>query len=519
MCILPSFRMTRAFLDRTGFRITIPATGFFALGALASLGFPPFGSWPATLGSLIMLLHYAAGASSARHAATHGWWFGFGLGCASLTWIAHAFTYQDAMPAWLGWPAVVLLAAYTGCYWALPLYLARRLAGRARLLAFATYNACFFVFAEWLRGVLLTGFSWNPLGIVWLPFGEVARSAATIGAIGLSGITMLIAGFAASALRGSAWPAIVLSTAAMAVTVMSAGPRAAPDTGTAISLVQGNIDQAGKWRPGTAEAQLERYRELSGKPHATAEPRLVFWPEGAIIDTLDAEPVVRRSAGSVLGPGDLLFTGGTGGEGSGGFSNSVFVLDSTGRILARYDKAHLVPFGEYLPLSPLLSALSVTRLVPGEAAFVPGKGPETLDVGGIRVGVSICYEIIFPGAVVDRTERPAFLFNPSNDAWFGGGGPEQHLSQARLRAIEEGLPIIRVTSTGVTAVIRSDGSIAETLPPHQAMRLDTVLPAAGRITPIGRWGMVFPLAAAAALLALILVASASGSGSRTTWRA
>lgn len=477
----------------------------FALGAISSLGFEPWSLWPITLLSLILLLRHAGGARSWRQAAGAGWWFGLGLGCASLTWLAHAFTYQAAMPQSLGWAAVALLAAYTAGYWALSLGAAFAVSRTSGSAGFALASAATFILAEWLRGVLLTGFPWNPLGVIWLPLGEMARSAAVIGALGLSGVTIAIAGLLAAVTRRAGAAAMFLAPAMLVLTLALAGPRAAPDTEVPIRLVQGNIDQADKWRPGQARMQLERYRSLSGPPGTTAKPRLLFWPEAAIIEPLDADPALRSRAASVLGPRDLLFTGATGEAGDGRYTNSVFVLGAAGRLLGRYDKAQLVPFGEYLPFAWLLERFGAARLVPGEADFVPGPGPQTLDIDGLRLGISICYEIVFPSGVIDRSHRPAFLFNPSNDAWFGKGGPEQHLAQARLRAIEQGLPIIRATPTGRTAVIRADGAIAASLPAHEAARLDTVLPAPNAATVFSRWGPVLPLGAAIAMLAALLL--------------
>ncbi|BBC71323.1 apolipoprotein N-acyltransferase [Sphingobium yanoikuyae] len=477
----------------------------FALGAISALGFEPWSLWPVTLVSLTLLLRHAGGARSWRQAAGAGWWFGLGLGCASLTWLAHAFTFQAAMPQWLGWPAVALLAAYTAGYWALSLGAASAVSRTSGPAGFALASAATFILAEWLRGVLLTGFPWNPLGVIWLPLGEMARSAAVIGALGLSGVTIAIAGLLAAITRRDGVTAMLLAPAVVVLTLALAGPRSAPDTDVPIRLVQGNIDQADKWRPGQAMAQVERYRSLSGPPGTTATPRLVFWPEAAIIEPLDADPVLRSRAASVLGPRDLLFTGATGEAGDGRYTNSVFVLDAAGRLLGRYDKAQLVPFGEYLPFAGLLERLGAARLVPGEADFVPGPGPQTLDIDGLRLGISICYEIVFPSTVIDRSHRPAFLFNPSNDAWFGKGGPEQHLAQARMRAIEQGLPVIRATSTGRTAVIRADGTIAASLPAHEAARLDTVLPASNPATIFSRWGSVPQMGAAIVMLATLLL--------------
>ena len=162
----------------------------------------------------------------------------------------------------------------------------------------------------------------------------------------------------------------------------------------------------------------------------------------------------------VIGPRDLLLAGGIDAGDAAARRrnvaeyNSLFVLGPGARILARYDKAHLVPYGEYLPMRPLLSAIGLSRLAPGAGDILAGPGPRTLDLPGFgRMGGQICYEIVFSGEVVDRANRPDFLFNPSNDAWFGAWGPPQHFAQARLRALEEGMPIIRATPTGISALI------------------------------------------------------------------
>ena len=172
----------------------------------------------------------------------------------------------------------------------------------------------------------------------------------------------------------------------------------------------------------------------------------------------------------MLGPRDLLLTGGTAlsftaDDRIEAAANSVFAIGPDARILGRYDKAHLVPYGEYLPVPWLLKPLGLSRLVPGDLDFTPGPGPRNLSLPGFGpLGIQLCYEIIFSGEVVDRAQRPRALFNPSNDAWFGSWGPPQHLAQARMRAIEEGLPIIRATPTGISAVIAADGTLLATVP-------------------------------------------------------
>ncbi|HET6536396.1 MAG TPA: apolipoprotein N-acyltransferase, partial [Sphingomicrobium sp.] len=220
---------------------------------------------------------------------------------------------------------------------------------------------------------------------------------------------------------------------------------------------------------------------------------------------LDREPLpvplaaIPRAMESIR-PGDILLTGAFAliADDNGavvGNTNSVMALTPDGRILGRYDKAHLVPYGEYLPMRPLLSAIGLSQLAPGQGDTSFGPGPRTLDLGRFgRVGVQICYEIIFSGDVVDDAHRPDFIFNPSNDAWFGRWGPPQHLAQARLRAAEEGLPVIRATPTGISAVIDARGNVVKQLPWRTAGAIDSPLPPPANSAPLfARFGNIIPL--------------------------
>jgi apolipoprotein N-acyltransferase len=282
-----------------------------------------------------------------------------------------------------------------------------------------------------------------------------------------------------------------------------------------VRIVQPNIGQEDKWRPGFDEEAARRLAQLSGGP--SDQPRLLLWPEAAVTDPLeDSRPggqayaqFQRAQAASLLGPGDLLLTGGLAifsndGTHVSGAANSIFVLAPRGRIVGRYDKAHLVPYGEYLPMRPLLSTIGLSRLAPGDIDFTPGPGPQTIDLGGEwgKVGFDLCYEIIFSGHVVDERNRPAFIFNPSNDAWFGSWGPPQHLAQARLRAAEEGLPVLRATPTGISAVIDARGNVLNSLPWRKPGVIDAVLPPPADSAPLfARLGNVIPL-----LLGFLLIA-------------
>jgi apolipoprotein N-acyltransferase len=207
-----------------------------------------------------------------------------------------------------------------------------------------------------------------------------------------------------------------------------------------------------------------------------------------------------------LGPKDMALIGGNallfGGDTTlDAATNSVFAIDPMGGIRGRYDKAHLVPYGEYLPMRTLLQPLGLSRLVAGEIDFAPGPGPRTLDVPGFgKVGMQICYEIIFSGQTVDPGNRPAILFNPSNDAWFGAWGPPQHLAQARMRAIEEGLPILRSTPTGISAIIDAHGRIVAAAGMGEAKAIEAPMPAALPPTLFARLGNLLAFVIAGGLL-------------------
>ena len=241
------------------------------------------------------------------------------------------------------------------------------------------------------------------------------------------------------------------------------------------------------------------------------KPTLVLWPEGAIDDLIEIDPVARARVTAALGANDLLLAGGTGvsrrRDGTARYANSLFVLAGSGRIAGRYDKAHLVPMGEYVPWREWLEPLGIARLVPGDFDFAAGSGPRTLVMPGFTaVSPVICYEIAFPQAVTDRSQRPGWIANVSNDAWFGAWGPPQHLAQARLRAIEEGLPVVRATPTGISAVIDGFGRVLVSLDQGEANVITTTLPPPQPETLFNRLGLylVMVSAALAGVGALIL---------------
>ncbi|WP_420136564.1 apolipoprotein N-acyltransferase [Sphingomonas sp.] len=505
----------------------------FLLGLAAACGFAPLCLWPLTLVALAGLIAAIGQAGTLRRAAGLGWWFGLGFFCLGLNWIAIAFTYQAAMPAWLGWVAVVLLSLFLALYPALAAAAAWWIArGRPGLALVCAFAGCWLA-AEMLRAVLLTGFAWNPIAAIWAPLPGVLRITKWIGTYGLSGLSVAYAGlllllfrYGVAALRTPASDrARRLGLAALGVGAALAGGTlfavdwAAPDApapaGPLLHVVQPNIGQENKWDEAHSADNYRRLTGLSGMPGA--RPRIIFWPEVAIPAQLEQDALTRRALANLLGPRDLLLTGAeTVRFNENGdlvaAANSLFAIDADARILGRYDKSHLVPFGEYLPMRPLLSHLGLSRLAPGDADFDSGPGPGNVALPGVGpVGVQICYEIIFSGQVIDRANRPRFLFNPSNDAWFGRWGPPQHLAQARLRAAEEAMPIVRSTPTGISAIIDTDGRLLASLPWRTAGAIELPLPEARPPTLFARFGNLLP-----ALVGLLLLAIGFASRRRAS---
>ncbi|HEY0111536.1 MAG TPA: apolipoprotein N-acyltransferase [Allosphingosinicella sp.] len=493
----------------------------FVAGAAAAFGFEPLKLWPLTLAAFALLLHLLQRAPSLRSALAWGWWFGVGHFVVGLDWIATAFTYQSAMPAWLGWIAVVLLSLYLAVYPAAAAGLAWRY-GRSHPLRLILLFAAAWIATEWLRATMFTGFAWNPAGVALLPT-PAAHNAVLVGTYGLSGVTMLLAGLLLLLWRRR-WPAagaVAAGVALLTGLAFLASPTSNAAAGVALRIVQPNIGQQDKWREGFEDENMGRLARLSRA--ASNEPRLLLWPEAAVTRPLQnglrdyglqmEASELRRDVSMMMGANDLLLTGGVTWRSRDGFevtsaTNSVFAIAPTGRILARYDKAHLVPYGEYLPMRPILSAIGLSRLAPGDIDFDSGPGPQTLDLPLVgKAGFQLCYEIIFSGKVVDRKNRPNFLFNPSNDAWFGAWGPPQHLAQARLRALEEGLPVLRSTPTGISAVIDADGDLLHSLAWRTRGVIDARLPAPKPPTPFARIGNLLPF-----LFALLLIGSALVAG-------
>ncbi len=508
-------------MDRTIAIIArFPAIAALLLGGMSAAGFAPLGLW------WILLLCLAALIALMGHGPQRGllkrFWigyaFGFGQFAVGLSWMAHAFTYQDAMPVALGWFAAPLLSLYLAVFAGLATATASTLARQDMRKIVPVFAGCWII-AEYLRSIVFTGFPWNPLSAA---FVNTAQIIDIIGTYGGSGIVILAAGALTLLARREARAASIclilpvfalIYHMALPVTLIKKQP-------VVLHIVQPNIGQADKYRD---DYEVENFAKLAKLTDTTPtkSPRLILWPEAAIPDFIgeaDADALdARARIAQLMQPNDVLITGAdkifkkttrfAGYQETKwvGAANSSFALNARGDILWRYDKAHLVPFGEYLPLRKLLEPVGLSRLVPGDLDFWPGSGPRSLPVPGLRkqpllVGTQICYEIIFSGQIVDRKNRPDFIFNPSNDAWFGAWQPPQHLAQAQLRAIEEGLPVIRSTPTGISAIIDAYGHVVAQIPQRRADFIAGQLPDARLPTIFARFGNMLPLG-----LALILI--------------
>lgn len=501
-------------------------------GLVAATGFPPLALWPLALAGLAGLAWLVWQSANWRAAAVIGWLFGVAHFTLANNWIATAFAFQAEMPAALGWAAVPLLSLYLAVFPAIATGAAKAAAPRAPLAGFAPMLGAAWILGEWLRSWVFTGYAWAPLSLMLIgPFERPGAAAGLpyAGTYALSGLLLALAALMLASVLARRW----LAGVALAVALLGAmlWPAGMPSQGTLpFTLVQPDLRQADLNDASQYEAQFQRIAALSRSRTAT-EKRLILWPESAVPDYLEpgypqryyAQMTVagdpgfaRRRIAAAGGKGALVLTGAVnlqigvddGRPAAVGAFNSIMALGEGGRIAGRYDKAHLVPYGEYLPMRSLLEPLGLTRLVAGSIDFIAGPGPGTVDLGPWgKAGMQICYEIVFSGKVVDPGNRPDYIFNPSNDGWFGSWGPPQHLAQARMRAIEEGLPVLRSTTTGISAVIDARGVVRDAIGRNRAARIDGVVPPPAPPTLFSRLGHWLTFIWTIVLVAAALVAS------------
>ena len=455
-----------------------PAALMFGAGALAALGHAPLYLWPLTLLGLAVVLRMA----------TKGVWLGLlggmGYGAVALSWITEPFMVEAETYGWMAPFALFFMALGLGIFWAAATWASRRALGPTRYGLAVALTA-----TEYLRGHILTGFPWAMPGHVWIST-PVAQLGAFVGPTGLTLATLLLAA-ALSELRPR--PAL---TAALGLGALWAyglsilSHPMPPNTGATLRLVQPNAEQRLKWDATMARTYFDR---LLAATAAAPKPDLVIWPETSLPYLLDRHPELALMI-SEAAQGVPVALGAQRSEGPR-FWNSLTVITAGGAIGPQYDKHHLVPFGEYVPLGDLtydLFAIGAFASKEG-AGYTAGPGAAVLDFGP-KLGRAlplICYEAVFPQDVNAAPERADWLLQITNDAWFGTlSGPFQHADQARMRAIEQGLPLVRVANTGVTAVYDARGRITASLPFGVEAHLDTALPGPLPPTVFSRFGEI-----------------------------
>jgi apolipoprotein N-acyltransferase len=471
----------------------------FGCGALSAAGFPPLNFFPALLlayGALVLLLDGAdARPKRVRQASVLGWAFCFGQFLTGWHWIGYAFLVDPTNHLWQMPFALVGLTAALALYGALATGLAVYFwqDGPARLFIFAVMMAV----AEWLRGHLFTGFPWNLSAYGWGVSLAILQSASLMGAYGLSFLTILLGASLAELFCGR-WRAplaMLLVFAALGGygVYRIANTPMRDVAGVRLRLVQPDIPQREKYVRSLMARNWERLIDLSAQP---GRPTVVIWPEAATGFPVARVPAALDEIALFTARGQTLITGSDRSPDRVVAYNSLYLFPAGGALPQVYDKFHLVPFGEYVPFAKALNGIGITQLTVGEG-FTPGDHPHLLTVPGAPAMTPlICYEVIFPHDVTDpAAPRPGWFVNITDDSWFGPwAGPQQHFLTARVRAIEEGLPIARDANTGISAVIDPVGRVRASLALNRMGVLDSPLPAALAPTLYARFGdLVFLL--------------------------
>ena len=502
----------------------------FLSGALSALAMAPFNVWPVLFLTIPVVVWLIDGAGAGRYggvlaAALSGWWFGFGYFIAGLYWVGYAFLVDAQTFAWLLPFAVMGLPAGLAIFMALGFGFARAIwtNDASRILALA----CALTISEWLRGHILTGFPWNALGYALTEPLALAQSASLIGLWGLTFIAVAVFASPAALIDDRSmsrrpWLPLTLSLLLLiamgvfGVVRLQSNPTRLVEN-VRLRLMQPNLQQDVKFNYAAKQEVMNKYISLSDRatgPQSTGvrDATILIWPESAFPFFLAREADVMAQIASLLPDGTMLITGAIRPpDQPPGLTitrayNSIYAIDHDGTILSVYDKLHLVPFGEYLPFQSAMEKLGFVQLTKVAGGFIPGAIRRTIQLPKApRVLPLICYEAIFPGDIVPGNDRPGWIVNLTNDGWFGiSTGPYQHLQQARLRAVEEGLPIVRSANTGISAAIDSVGRIVARLDLGIEGVLDSGLPAAGEPTLYARFRDI-PVTILVALTALFVI--------------
>jgi len=477
----------------------------FAAGLGLALGQVPFSLWFLAMPALGAAVWLVATEARPRRAAWLGLAFGAGHFILALHWITEPFQVDAARDGWMAPFALVFLALGLGTFWALAAVVAARL-GVSRSMRAVGFALALAV-VELLRGHVFTGFPWVLIGHIWLGSAP-EQGAALVGAYGLTLVTvMMAAAVVAMPLRGGLVVAVLLAGLWGGGLWRERLP--VPDgPGAVVRLIQPNAAQHLKWDPDKAREFMDRQIDLTAAPPGElGPPDLVIWPETAVSFLLDRPGNGLMQIADAAG-GAPVVVGIQRVEGWRGY-NSMAVIDPGGDVRAVYDKHHLVPFGEYMPMGDLAATwLGITAFAAQEGfGYSSGPGPAVLDLGPLgRALPLICYEAVFPQDI-RRVARADWLLHITNDAWFGDrAGPFQHLSLARLRAIEQGLPLVRAANTGVSAVIDARGRVLDQIGLNRSGFVDAALPGALAAPPYARWGEMPVMVALGLLWAGLLAA-------------
>ncbi|MGY8665849.1 apolipoprotein N-acyltransferase [Bradyrhizobium sp. UFLA05-109] len=501
-----------------------------AAGALSVLALAPFNAWPVLFLTFPVLVWLIDGAGGGRFggvpaAALTGYWFGLGYFVPGLYWIGYAFFVDAQTFAWLTPFAVLGLPAYLAIYTAIGFALARLLWTKdaGRILALAASLTV----AEWLRGHALTGFPWNAFGYALSEPLPLAQTASLIGLWGMTFLTVAIFASPAALIdrtpdKKIPWRVPAAAIALLIVMGIFGAIRLSlhPTTmvaGAKLRLMQPNLRQDAKFNYSAKAEVMKKYLALSDRasgPQSTGvrDVTILIWPESAFPFFLTREADAMAQIADLLPKGTVLITGSVRapdlppGTRITRAYNSIYVIDHDGSVLSVYDKLHLVPFGEFLPYQDLMEEIGFEQLTRVQGGFIPGTVRHALPVPSAPSALPlICYEAIFPGDVAGLKERPGWIVNLTNDGWFGiSTGPYQHMEQARMRAIELGLPLVRSANTGVSAVVDPVGRVVASLGLGIEGVLDSGLPAAIPPTVYARTGDI-PAAILVALAVILAV--------------
>jgi len=499
-------------------------------GALSSLAMAPFNAWPVLFLTFPVMVWLIDGAGGGRlhglpAAAMAGWWFGLGYFVPGLYWIGYAFLVDAPTFAWLMPFAVLGLPAYLALFPAFGFGLARLIWSKdgSRVIALAASLTA----SEWLRGHVLTGFPWNAFGYALTNPLALAQVASLIGLWGLTFLSVAIFASPAVLIDGNSrgrrpWVAPVVALLALVAMGIFGAVRLGLQPTTTVAnvklrIMQPNLQQDVRFNYAAKAEVMRKYLTLSDRasgPQSTGvrDASILIWPESAFPFFLTREADALAQIDDLLPKGTILITGSVRapdlppGTRITRAYNSIYAIDHDGSVLSIYDKLHLVPFGEFLPFQDGMEKLGFVQLTKVQGGFIPGTGRRAMEIPNAPPALPlICYEAIFPDEVAARGERPGWIINLTNDGWFGiSTGPYQHLQQARLRAIEQGLPVVRAANTGISAVIDPMGRIVARLGLGVEGVLDSSLPAAIAPTIYARSGDIPTAMIVAAALILVI---------------